>query len=204
MVEEQLIPRGINDKKVIEAFLKVPRHLFVPEEYVHEAYGDYPLPIGYGQTISQPYIVALMTQLLELNENSKVLEIGTGSGYQAAILAEVCGEVYTVERDLNLTGRVKETLKSLDYGDVKVKTSDGTLGWEEKAPFDGILVTAASPAVPEPLKKQLKEGGRLVIPVGPAFSQVLVRLRKKGEEVTTESVCGCVFVPLVGEHGWSE
>jgi len=189
---------------VIDAFLKVPRHLFVPGEYRDESYADHPLPIGRGQTISQPYIVALMTELLELKESSRVLEIGTGSGYQAAILSEICGEVYTIERDRTLSDRAKDLLAQLGYAGVRMRVGDGTRGWEEEGPFDGILVTAAAPDIPEPLKTQLAEGGRLVIPVGSAFGQLLVRLVKEGEDFRTESICGCVFVPLIGEHGWSD
>ncbi len=145
-----------------------------------------------------------MTELLDLKEDSRVLEIGTGSGYQAAILAEICREVYTVERDQALFTRSKELLAELGYTGVRPRNDDGTRGWQEEAPFDGILVTAAAPDIPEPLKGQLADGGKLVIPVGPAYGQILVRLVKKGGEFITESICGCVFVPLVGEHGWSD
>lgn len=202
MVDEQLIPRGIDDPKVLEAFRAVPRHSFVPEEYISESYRDTPLPIGFGQTISQPYMVAIMTQLLDLNGDEKVLEIGTGSGYQAAILARLCRQVCTVERDANLLERAKKVLRDEGHDNIIFRCADGTNGWEEEAPFDGILVTAAAPDLPQPLKEQLAEGGRLLIPVGPAYSQILVLVQKKGEEFISRNICGCVFVPLVGNHGW--
>jgi len=202
MVEEQLRPRGINDRKVLEAFTTVPRHRFVPEPYVSESYKDYPLPIGFGQTISQPYMVALMTQLLGLKGHEKVLEIGTGSGYQAAILASLCSKVCTIERDEHLYERAAGLLPELGYDNVSFKLGDGTNGWEEEAPFEGIIVTAGAPEVPEALKEQLAEGGRLLIPVGPRLTQVLVLIERKGDEFNSTSVCGCVFVPLIGDHGW--
>ena len=202
MVDEQLVPRGISSPGVLEAFMRVPRHLFVPEAFGMEAYADHPLPIGEGQTISQPYIVALMTECLGLKGGERVLEIGTGSGYQAAILAEICGRVYTVEREKVLSERAAKALAEQGYGNISYKTGDGTLGWEEEAPFDGVIVTAAAPDVPEPLKTQLAEGGRLVIPVGDRFSQTLVVVRKTSRGYEIDRICGCVFVPLVGEHGW--
>ncbi|NOZ64107.1 MAG: protein-L-isoaspartate(D-aspartate) O-methyltransferase [Caldiserica bacterium] len=202
MVEEQIKRRGIRDKRVIDAFLKVPRHEFVPPESKVEAYNDYPLPIGGGQTISQPYMVALMTELLRLKGNEKVLEIGTGSGYQTAILAELAGEVYTVERIESLLQRAKEILDRLGFKNIFYRVGDGTEGWREYSPFDGIIVTAASPKVSAPLLEQLREGGRLVIPVGERYSQDLVRITKKGERFKEENFGPCVFVPLIGEFGW--
>ncbi|MFQ5952803.1 MAG: protein-L-isoaspartate(D-aspartate) O-methyltransferase [Candidatus Omnitrophota bacterium] len=202
MVEQQLIPRGISDAKVLDAFGKVPRHIFVPSPCTIASYADHPLPIGCGQTISQPYIVALMTESLRLKGGEKVLEIGTGSGYQAAILAEICSEVYTVEQEGKLLEQAKKTLTKEGYSNIFYKCSDGTEGWEEHAPYDGIIVTAAAPDVPEPLKQQLADGGWLVIPVGTLYSQMLVGLEKRGSEYTHENICGCVFVPLVGRYGW--
>lgn len=203
MVQEQLIGRGISDKKVLEAFRKVPRHEFVPEEYRPTAYNDYPLPIGSNQTISQPYMVALMTGLLGLKGGERVLEIGTGSGYQLAILAEIAGEACSIERFEGLAHASQNKLESLGYKNFKIKVGDGTLGWEESAPYDGIIVTAGSPVVPGSLVKQLRDGGRLVIPVGSEFSQVLTVVEKSGKTINATSVCGCVFVPLVGKEGWS-
>ena len=196
--------RGIRDERVLSALLKVPRHLFVPEELRDRAYVDAPLPIGEGQTISQPYIVALMTEALELDEDSRVLEIGTGSGYQAAILAEIAKEVYTVERIPALLERAKRILEALGYDNIYFKLGDGTLGWEEHAPYDAIIVTAGAPEVPEPLVEQLKVGGRMVIPVGDEFSQRLLRVTKldSSGKVKIEDLGGCVFVKLKGKHGW--
>jgi protein-L-isoaspartate(D-aspartate) O-methyltransferase len=202
MVENQLSPRGIRDPKVLAAFLEVPRHEFIPEAGLRAAYADYPLPLIEGQTISQPYIVALMTESLDLSAGDKVLEIGAGSGYQAAILSRLAKEVYTIERVPALAERAERTLRRLGYGNVRVILSDGTRGWEESAPYDAIIVTAAAPHVPAPLLDQLAEGGRLVIPVGGEYSQDLIVLRKKRGEIEEEKVCGCVFVPLIGEHGW--
>lgn len=203
MVEEQIIPRGISDKKVLEVFRKVPRHEFVSEEYKQNAYDDYPLPIGANQTISQPYMVALMTECLALKGGEKVLEIGTGCGYQTAILAEIAGQVYSVERFSGLSDTSKRTLERLGYRNFFIKTGDGTLGWEEYSPYDGIIVTAGSPGIPESLVKQLKDPGRLVIPIGSEFSQVLTVVEKSGANLKTTPVCGCIFVPLVGQEGWS-
>jgi protein-L-isoaspartate(D-aspartate) O-methyltransferase len=202
MVDEQLIPRGISDPAVLEAFKKVPRHHFVPAPYTVASYADNPLPVGCGQTISQPYIVAVMTEYLKLSGNEKVLEIGTGSGYQAAILAEICSKVYTIEKEEKLLERAKKVLSEEGYDNIVFRCGDGTEGWKEEAPFDGIIVTAAAPDVPEPLKEQLADGGRLVIPVGTLYSQMLVALEKKGEEYTQENICGCIFVPLIGKYGW--
>jgi len=202
MVEEQLIPRGIKNERVLEAFLKVERHKFVPAELWESAYADYPLPIGEGQTISQPYIVALMTEELDLSGSEKVLEIGTGSGYQAAILAELAGEVYSIERFAGLARRAEDALVSLGYANVKIKVGDGTLGWEEFAPFDRIIITAASPRVPLPLAEQLKEGGKLILPLGEGFGQVLTLVEKKRDKLESTQICGCVFVPLVGKFAY--
>lgn len=203
MVESQIIRYGeIKDKNVIQAMLKVPRHLFMPEALKYEAYGDYPLPIGEGQTISQPYMVAAMTEALELKITDRVLEIGTGSGYQAAILAEIVGEVYTIERIESIAQQAKKNLANQGYTNIKIKTGDGTLGWEEFAPYDGIIVTAGAPSVPEILFKQLKEGGRLVIPIGDRFSQDLVLVRKQNGKPMQKSLLGCMFVSLVGKYGW--
>jgi len=204
MVEEQLIPRGITDPKVLAAARKVPRHLFVPERSLENAYGDYPIPVGDGQTISQPYMVALMTQSLGLTGEEKVLEIGTGSGYQAAILLEIVKEVYSVERFESLAQKAKTVLESLDYKNIKIKTGDGSEGWDEFAPYDAIIVTAGAPSIPEPLIEQLGEGGRMIIPVGGAFGQQLTLVRKTAEDISQEEICGCVFVPLVGKYGWKE
>jgi len=204
MVEAQLAARDIHDKQVLAAFRKVPRHLFVGRSWQQKAYKDHPLPIECGQTISQPYMVALMTQCLELKGKERILEVGTGSGYQAAILAELAGEVYTIERHAQLAQRARENLIKAGYKNIQLKVGDGTLGWEEHAPYDGIIVTAGAPAVPQALKEQLADGGRLVIPAGNAFSQILVVLEHKGGEFIKKDLCGCVFVPLVGKEGWSE
>ncbi|MEI6631384.1 MAG: protein-L-isoaspartate(D-aspartate) O-methyltransferase [bacterium] len=200
MIEEQLIPRGISDQRVIGAFSKVERHKFIPQDLKDNAYADFPLPIGQGQTISQPYIVALMTETLGLNGGEKVLEIGTGSGYQAAILAELAKEVYTIERLEGLANKAQELLLGLGYQNIEFKSADGTLGWSEEAPFDRIIITAATSAIPLPLAQQLKEGGRLVLPLGESFSQVLTLAIKKNGKLESKDICGCVFVPLVGKY----
>jgi protein-L-isoaspartate(D-aspartate) O-methyltransferase len=204
MVDYQLIPRGIKDQRVLDAMRKVPRHLFVPEHIRHSAYDDMALPIGEDQTISQPYMVAIMTELLELEGNEKVLEIGTGSGYQAAILAELAKEVYTIERFSTLAEQARKRLNELGYNNVFVMVGDGTKGLEEKAPFDRIIVTAAAPKIPEPLVKQLKEGGIIVVPIGERFSQILIKGKKEKDKIIEEYHTPCVFVPLVGEYGWKE
>lgn len=203
MVTEQLEARGIRDKRVLAAFRKVSRDRFIPIEYKAESYGDHPVPIGSGQTISQPYMVALMTECLDLRETDKVLEIGTGSGYQAAILAELAKEVYTIERFSSLTERAKRVLDELRYSNIRLKVGDGSCGWKECAPYNGIIVTCGAPSVPAPLKEQLAVGGRLVIPVGGGFSQILKIIEKEKYGFKETEVCGCVFVPLVGEYGWS-
>ena len=198
MVETQIKVRGVKDPRVLSALLKVERHRFVPEKYLDSAYSDQPLPIGEGQTISQPYIVALMTELLELNGNEKVLEIGTGSGYQDAILAELAKEVYTIEIIESIASMAKERLSELGYQNVKVKAGDGYLGWPEAAPFDAIIVTAAPDHIPKPLIEQLKEGGRMVVPVG-SYAQELKKIVKKSGKVETTNIIPVVFVPMTGE-----
>lgn len=204
MIEDQLLPRGVRDELVINAFRAVPRQDFVPMEYRDEAYADYPLPIGHGQTVSQPYMVALQTQCLALKGGERVLEIGTGSGYQAAILSRIAKEVYSVERFAELAAAAEARMKKLGYLNFKIKVGDGTLGWEERAPYDGIVVTAGAPGIPPDLVKQLKEGGRLVIPIRSELGQVLTIVEKHGTDIKTMEVCGCVFVPLIGKEGWKE
>lgn len=204
MVEEQLISRGIKDKRVLDAMGKVPRQIFIEEALRSRAYGDYPLPIGEKQTISQPYMVALMTEALELRGNEKVLEIGTGSGYQSAVLAELCDKVYSVERIKSLAIKAREHLDSLKYMNVAIKIFDGTYGWIEHAPYDAIIVTAGAPEIPQSLIDQLVINGRMVIPVGDEFSQVLVKVEKNKDGIRTTNICGCVFVKLVGNYGWKE
>jgi len=202
MVDTQIISRGVNDARVIAAMRKVPRHLFMDESSWYKAYDDMALPVGEGQTISQPYMVAVMTELLSLGGDEKVLEIGTGSGYQAAVLAELSRELYTIERIQSLSDRAREVIAELGYDNIHMKVGDGTLGWPEAAPFDRILITAAAPVVPEPLVDQLSEGGILVAPVGDRFSQQLVRVIKQRGKLSKDFHTPCVFVPLVGEHGW--
>lgn len=202
MVERQIRARGVRDERVLEAMRKVPRHVFVPPDLVDEAYEDHPLSIGKGQTISQPYIVALMTEALELEGNEKVLEVGTGSGYQTAILAELAREVYSIERIPELAREAEARLEDLGYTNVHIKVGNGTLGWPEEAPFDAIMVTAGAPKVPGPLKAQLADGGRLVIPVGSEFHQILYRIKRQKDTFSEEALTSCVFVPLVGEEGW--
>jgi protein-L-isoaspartate(D-aspartate) O-methyltransferase len=203
MVESQLISRGIKDQRVIDAMLRVPRHLFVEEAMSLQAYSDSPLPIGEKQTISQPYMVALMTELLALKGNEKVLEIGTGSGYQAAILATLVSKVYTVERYRTLAMQARKVLDSLRLLNVNLKIGDGSEGWVEEAPFDAIIVTAGAPVVPDQLLEQLSVGGRLVIPVGSQFEQVLKRVTRTADGFQSEQSVGCRFVKLVGKSGWS-
>lgn len=198
---EHLRRQGIKDEAVLKAMLKVPRHLFVPESHRHLSYEDMALPIGEGQTISQPFVVAFMTQALELKPTDKVLEIGTGSGYQAAILAELAKEVYTIEIIPTLAKRAEETLQKLGYKNVKIKVGDGYFGWKEHAPFDAIIVTCAPEDVPQPLIEQLKDGGRMVIPVGKRYVQQLYVLRKEGGKVVKKAVLDVLFVPMLGEAG---
>jgi protein-L-isoaspartate(D-aspartate) O-methyltransferase len=204
MVEEQVISRGIRDHRVVAAMRKVPRHFFVEEALQNQAYNDRPLPIGEKQTISQPYMVALMTEALQLTGKEKVLEIGAGSGYQTAILAEVARKVFSIERVLSLTMRARTLLLDLGYTNVEIKFSDGTQGWEGESPFDAIIVTAGSPDIPQPLVDQLAMGGRLVIPVGDESGQDLIRMTKTEEGIKREDLGGCRFVKLIGKYGWNE
>jgi protein-L-isoaspartate(D-aspartate) O-methyltransferase len=200
MVAEQIRARGINDKRILAAMTKVPRHLFIPKEYINQSYEDHPLPIGQEQTISQPYVVALMTQHLELKAEDKVLEIGTGSGYQTAVLAELTNKVYTIEVNASLSTRAAATLKELGYA-VNCKIGDGYYGWLEYAPFDAIIVTCYHDQVPHPLMTQLGDGGRLVIPLGSSrFNQTLVRIWRKGEQFQSANLEGVAFVPMLGQH----
>jgi len=201
MVEAQMRNRDITDEEVLEAMEEVPRHEFVPERYQELAHADRPLPIGHGQTISQPYIVALMTQLLKVEPNDKVLEIGTGSGYQAAIMGELAHEVYTVEIIEELAESATGLLSRLGYANVHVKHVDGYYGWEEHAPYDVIIVTCAPDHIPQPLLDQLADGGRMVVPVGPPGAyQVLWKIEREGDEIVSQRITGVVFVPLTGEH----
>ena len=202
MVDEQLIPRGIKDQRVLSAMRKVPRHLFVEEALQERAYGDYALPIGDGQTISQPYMVGAMTEAMELQGDERVLEIGTGSGYQAAVLAELVGYVYSMERIATLAMRAKRLLDEIGYLNISIKVFNGTLGWKEECPFDRIIVTAGAPGIPVVLTEQLTVGGRLIIPVGDRYSQMLTKVIKTSEGVTTIPLFSCMFVPLIGELGW--
>ena len=204
MVEEQLVKRGIKDPRVLKAMGKVPRHIFVEEALWERAYGDHALPIGGKQTISQPYMVAVMTEALSLKGTEKVLEIGTGSGYQTAVLAELSGKVFSIERIKTLANRSRDLLDNLQYRNFLIKHFDGTYGWKEHAPFDAILVTAGSPIISQGLIDQLKEGGRLVIPVGDRISQVLKKVCKTREGTLTTSLTPCVFVPLIGAFGWDK
>ncbi|MFC1866598.1 protein-L-isoaspartate(D-aspartate) O-methyltransferase [Thermodesulfobacteriota bacterium] len=204
MVKNQLMPRGIKDKGVLRAMRKIQRHLFMEEALVGEAYNDHPLPIGHKQTISQPYIVALMTQALELTGKEKTLEIGTGSGYQTTILAELSEKVYTIERIRPLLEKSRFLLNELGYTNILFKSYDGTLGWKEYAPFDSIIITAGAPKIPEPLLDQLDEGGRMVIPIGDRFSQDLIKVTKRKDSYEKKNLGGCRFVDLIGLHGWKE
>ncbi|MCO5296306.1 MAG: protein-L-isoaspartate(D-aspartate) O-methyltransferase [Fimbriimonadaceae bacterium] len=205
MVDRQIWARGIRGAALLRAFREVPREAFVPEEFAAEAYADAPLPIGEGQTISQPYIVALMIEALELHSGARVLEIGTGSGYAAAILSHLAAEVYTVERHGSLATDAAALFEELGYGNVHVLHGDGTLGWPEHAPFDAILVSAGGPEVPPaPLLEQLAEGGRLVVPVGSTRTQELIRLRRCGGRFSREPLGAVRFVPLIGAEGWPE
>jgi protein-L-isoaspartate(D-aspartate) O-methyltransferase len=204
MVENQIVRRGVRDVRVLEAMRSVPRHAFVAPEYRYLAYADGPLPIGNGQTISQPYIVALMSELLELKGEEKVLEVGTGSGYQAAVLAHLARDVHTIERYANLARYAEGILDDLGLKNVSVHTGDGSKGLPEHAPYAGIIVTAAAPNIPRPLLDQLEDGGRLVIPVGSRGGQVLERWVRQGERYDYESIIPVAFVPLVGEQGWKD
>jgi len=202
MVEHQLRERGIRDEKVLAAMGKVPRHRFVDAALRSRAYGDHALPIGAGQTISQPYMVALMTEALGLRGGERVLEIGTGSGYQTAVLAEFTPRLFSVERSTELARAAAAVLRDLGYSNVILKTADGTLGWPEHGPYDGILVTAGAPEIPAPLLLQLADGGRLVVPVGDREIQRLELVTKRGRRVTVQTLVECAFVPLLGAAGW--
>jgi protein-L-isoaspartate(D-aspartate) O-methyltransferase len=204
MVREQLASRTIRDPRVLSAMQAVPREWFVPPEHRHLAYADGPLPIGQGQTISQPFIVALMTQLLELQGEENVLEVGTGSGYQAAVLAHLAKSVHTIERHASLARAAVRVFSQLRLENIHTHIGDGTRGYPEAAPFDGIIVTAAAPEVPQPLLDQLADGGRLVIPVGARHGQYLQRWRRMGDEYWSETLEPVAFVPLLGEHGWED
>jgi len=201
MVRNQIRARGITDEKVLGAMLKVERHRFVPAAYRNEAYEDYPLPVGEGQTISQPYIVAFMTEALELKKEDKVLEIGTGSGYQAAILAGICDSVFTIEIYRSLGMSAMKTLDELGYSNVFVRIGDGYKGWAEHAPYDAIIVTCAPANIPEMLEAQLAEGGRMIIPVGGDYTQNLILLEKKSGKLQKKSVLPVRFVPMINEDG---
>jgi protein-L-isoaspartate(D-aspartate) O-methyltransferase len=202
MVTLQLRDRGIRDERVLQAMARVPRHEFVPPDRVADAYGDHPLPIGEGQTISQPYIVAAMLEALALRAEEVVLEVGAGSGYQTAVLCELCRHVYGIERYASLCEKAQATLTRLGYGNFTLRVGDGSAGWPDAAPFDGIVVAAAAPRVPVALFEQLREGGRLILPVGSQFSQELVLVRKQGGLAMTTHLDGCRFVPLVGSEGF--
>jgi protein-L-isoaspartate(D-aspartate) O-methyltransferase len=204
MVKNQLEKRAIRSQPVLEAMRLIPRHLFVPPDERYAAYEDRPLLIGECQTISQPYIVALMSQLLQLQGEERVLEIGTGSGYQAAVLAHLAAEVYSVEKHKSLAGRAAKTLKDLKYDNVHIRCADGSLGWPEHAPYQGILVTAAAPSVPQPLLEQLDVGGKLVLPVGGRLGQNLQVWRRHASGYTHDDIVPVAFVPLRGEHGWDQ
>ena len=202
MVEQQIAERGLNDPRLLAAFEKVPRHHFVTSESSIDAYEDHPLYIGFGQTISQPYIVALMISLLELNGTERVLEVGTGSGYQAALLAEMAHEVHSIEYVPELAASAEVRIRELGYANVFIHIGDGSLGWPPAAPYDGILVAAAAPKVPKPLVEQLSDGARLVLPIGDRRLQQLEVLTRRGGELTRNDVIGVAFVPLHGKYGW--
>jgi protein-L-isoaspartate(D-aspartate) O-methyltransferase len=204
MVETQLLSRGIKDARVLDAMRKVPRHLFVGDSMQYKAYDDMALPIGEGQTISQPYMVAVMTELLDLSGEERVLEIGTGSGYQAAILSLLARQVFTIERIASLAESARRRFLELSYLNVEVRIGDGTLGWPEESPFDRIVITAGAPVIPPPLKEQLSERGIIVLPVGSRYSQQLIRIRKTPAGLEEEYHTPCVFVPLIGAHAWEE
>lgn len=204
MVQSQLVARGVHDERVLEAMLKVPRHLFVDEALRDQAYSDHPLPIAEKQTISQPYIVALMTESLKLKGTEKVLEIGTGSGYQSAILAELAGRVFSIERYPELGYRANSILRKLGYKNFIIRVGDGSLGWPDDAPFDGIIVTAGTPQIPQPLIDQLAMGGRLVVPVGDRLAQDLFLIRREAEGIEKTNLGAVRFVNLVGKWGWKE
>ncbi len=205
MVETQIVARGIKDKRVVDALRKIPRHLFLDEALWPQAYEDHAMPIGEKQTISQPYIVALMTEALQLDDKKKILEIGTGSGYQTAILAEIADQVYSIERIPSIAKRARKVFDKLQYRNVVITIGDGTSGWREHSPYDGIIVTAASPTIPKPLLEQLTTGGRLVIPIGDESTQdLMVYTKEDTNDYREENYGGCRFVKLVGEYGWRE
>jgi protein-L-isoaspartate(D-aspartate) O-methyltransferase len=204
MVKRQIEGRGINDPNVLAAMRKVPRHLFVSEALRDQAYGDFPLPIGEQQTISQPYIVAEMTQALQLTKDDRILEIGTGSGYQAAILAEIAYKVYTIERIHSLLIKTRRIFDQLHYHNIITRYGDGTVGWEDESPFDAIIVTAGAPKIPNALISQLTFGGRMVVPVGDQHTQELIKIFRDEKGIHRSNLGGCRFVKLVGENGWTE
>ncbi|MBT7261869.1 MAG: protein-L-isoaspartate(D-aspartate) O-methyltransferase [Desulfobacula sp.] len=204
MVKKQIASRGVTDPLVKSAMSIVPRHLFVSEALVDSAYEDFPLPIGEGQTISQPYIIAEMTQSLNLKGHERVLEIGTGSGYQAAVLAQMVYKVYTIERNNTLFLQTRKLFDTLKYHNIVTRYSDGTQGWKQEGPFDAIIVTAGGQKIPSPLIEQLSTGGRLVMPVGDNLSQELIRLEKTEDRINTTNLGACRFVKLIGQHGWNE
>ncbi len=204
MVKNQIIWRGVKSPQVLEAMREIPRHIFVPAEYQNMAYSDCPIPIGYGQTISQPYIVALMTELLALRGNEIVLEVGTGSGYQAAILAQIARQVHTIERNKHLASMAEKAFQQLKLENIHTHVGDGSLGLIQHSPFDGILVTAAAPRVPQALLNQLREGGRIVIPVGGRDGQYLEHWRREGNAYHQDHIIPVAFVPLIGKEGWEE
>lgn len=204
MVQVQVMNRGVHDERVLEAMRKVPRHLFVDEALRDQAYSDHPLPIAENQTISQPYIVGLMTESLELKGAEKVLEIGTGSGYQSAVLAELADRVFSIERHPELGYRANSILRSLGYDNVIIRVGDGSLGWPDDAPFDGIIVTAGTPMIPQPLIDQLAMGGRLIVPVGDRTAQDLILVQRGREGIKKTNLGGVRFVNLVGKWGWKE
>ncbi len=201
---EEIIGRGIKDIRVIEAMNRVPRHLFVRDSFQHKAYGDHPLPIGESQTISQPYVVAAMSQALQLTGEERVLEIGTGSGYQTAVLSELAAQVFTIERVKSLGQQAKQLLDGLGYTHINYKIFDGTYGWRELGPYDAILITAAGPAVPQALIEQVKDGGRIVAPIGDDQGQELTTYTKRGKRLIPKKMGGCFFVPLIGKYGVPE
>jgi protein-L-isoaspartate(D-aspartate) O-methyltransferase len=203
MIQQQVVDRGITDARVLDALRAVPREKFFPQEQAGEAYADRAAPIGHGQTISQPYMVALMTQRLEVQPQHKVLEIGTGSGYQAAVLARLCNEVFSIERVKPLLDEAFERLGELGLRNVHFRLGDGTLGWPEAAPFDRILIAAGAPSLPQTLlREQLVDGGIAVLPIGPEDEQMLVSVRRQGDQLHTTDVCPCRFVKLIGNEGW--
>jgi len=204
MVKKQLIPRGIDDQEVLRVMGKIQRHLFMEEALLGEGYNDHPLPIGHKQTISQPYIVALMTEALELTGKEKTLEIGTGSGYQTAILAELSEKVFTIERIRPLMEKARNLLYELGYTNILFKAFDGTFGWKEHEPYDTIMVTAGAPKIPKPLLDQMADGGRMVIPIGDRVSQKLIKIIKEENSYKEEDLGGCRFVDLIGIHGWEK